>query len=98
MQNESALSAGVTIPKPAASTVSRGLPRRIFDRWARAAHAIGVVQTRCIMLLIYALVVVPTGVLMRFSRDPLQLRPPASSNWTAARQNERSVEAARRQF
>jgi len=98
MQKESALSAGVTIPKTAAPAASRAFPRRVFDHWRRAAHSVGVVQTRFLMLVIYVAVVVPTGVLMRFSRDPLQLREPESSNFTAARQNERSVDAARRQF
>ena len=98
MQKESALSAGVTIPKAAAPATARGFGGRVFDRWKRAAHAIGVVQTRFLMLLIYAVVVVPTGVLMRFVRDPLHLRPPEHSNWTSARQHERNVDAARRQF
>jgi hypothetical protein len=35
---------------------------------------------------------------MRLSRDPLQLREPEQTNFSPVRQNERSVEAARRQF
>jgi hypothetical protein len=50
------------------------------------------------MLLIYATVVVPTGLLMRMRRDPLHLRPPKAGNWTPIRPSERSVDAARRQF
>ena len=75
----------------------RALARRIYDRWRRAAHAVGVVHTRVIMLSIYAVVVVPTGLLMRQFRDPLHLRPPAGTNWTPTRPSERSLEAARRQ-
>ena len=98
MENESALSASMLIPTPARAAASRNIFRRIYDRWKRAAHAVGVVQTRVIMMVVYVLVVVPTGVLMRMSRDPLHLRPPAESNFLPATQNERSVEAARRQF
>ena len=98
MPEETALSAriamsAVTIPKP-----SRNFALRAFDRWKQAAHAVGVVQTRFLMLVIYVIVVVPTGLLMRLSRDPLHLRPPAQSNFTQARQSERSVESARQQF
>lgn len=77
---------------------STALPRRIWDQWRRGAHAIGVVQTRFIMLLIYVVVVVPTGLLMRMSSDPLHLQPPAETNCQAARQEQRNLETARRQF
>lgn len=97
MENESALGAAVVLP-PATRAAARGIHRRIYDRWRRAAHAVGVVQTRVIMFVIYLAVVVPTGLLMRLFRDPLHLRPPAESNWLPPRQAERSVDAARQQF
>jgi hypothetical protein len=74
------------------------LPKRIWTQWRRAAHAIGVVQTRFLMLVIYVLVVVPTGVLMKISNDPLHLKPPKDTNCQPTRQEERNVENARRQF
>ncbi len=83
---------------PAAPTATRGYVRRVWEHWKHVAHAIGVVQTRFVMLLIYAVIVVPTGLLMRLSRDPLHLRAPEHGNWMPARRHERSVEAARRQF
>ncbi len=99
MPEESALSASMLIPTPpaAAAAARQGFPRRVYERWKRSAHAVGVVQTRVIMVAIYLTVVVPTGLLMRLSRDPLHLKPPKQTNWTPARQNERSVEAARQQ-
>lgn len=98
MENESVLGAAVVVPTPARGAASRNFFRRVYDRWRRAAHAVGVVQTRVIMMGIYLAVVVPTGMLMRLSRDPLHLRPRAEGNWLPAPQHERSVEAARRQF
>jgi hypothetical protein len=100
MQKESVLTArAVVAPPAAAKTTTQGYPRRVWDHWRQSAHAIGVVQTRFLMLLIYAIVVVPTGALMRMSRDPLHLRRPASgNNWTAVRPPERNVDSARRQF
>lgn len=98
MENQSALGAAVLIPAPPQAAAARNIFRRIYDRWRRAAHAVGVVQTRVIMFLIYLAVVVPTGLLMRLSRDPLHLRRPEHSNWLPTRQGDRTVEAARQQF
>ncbi len=82
----------------ASDSGSVAFPRQIWNQWRRAAHSIGVVQTRFIMLLIYAFVVVPTGLLMRMSSDPLHLQPQAETNCQAARQEEHTLETARRQF
>ncbi len=71
---------------------------RAVQRWKKAAHAIGVVQTRLLMLVIYAVVVVPTGVLLRLSVDPLRLRVREGTNWTPVRQEKHDLETARRQF
>ncbi len=98
MQEESALSAAAMMAAAPAPTVSRGYFRRVWDHWKHVAHAVGVVQTRFLMLVIYVAVVVPTGFLMRFSRDPLHLHAPKDGNWTETPQSERSVDAARRQF
>ena len=98
MQNESALSAAVVVPASTSQTGTLSFPRRAFEHWKRAAHSIGVVQTRFLMLVIYAIVVVPTGLLMRLSRDPLHLRRPEHSNWSPTHERERSVDAARQQF
>jgi hypothetical protein len=98
MQKHSALTAPAVVAAAEAPAGGPGYLRRVWNHWKQVAHAVGVVQTRFFMLLIYALVVVPTGLLMRLSRDPLHLKAPEHGNWTTARQNERNVEAARRQF
>jgi len=98
MQDEGALNRMAAVTPTAAPTAGRGYARRVWEHWKQVAHAVGVVQTRFLMLVIYAIAVVPTGLLMRLSRDPLHLRAPRDGNWTPARQNERSVDAARRQF
>ena len=98
MQEESALRAAAVVAAPPAPMAGRGYFRRVWDHWKHVGHAVGVVQTRFFMLVIYAVVVVPTGLLMRLSRDPLHLHEPKGGNWTEARQTERTVESARRQF
>lgn len=73
-------------------------PRRIWDRWRKGTHAIGVVQTRFIMLMLYVVAVVPTGVLMRAFRDPLHLRRQKDGNWVPLEPQKPDLESARRQF
>ncbi len=77
---------------------SGSFPRRIWTQWRRAAHAIGVVQARFFMLMIYAFVVIPTGIFMKTSSDPLHLAAPKETNCVESRQAERDLESARRQF
>jgi hypothetical protein len=84
--------------QPEKAQPAHGFARRIYEQWRRGAHAVGVVQTRFLMFLIYLIAVVPTGLLMRLSSDPLQLRKPEKSNCRPARHEERDLETARRQF
>lgn len=81
-----------------ASDVGVPFYTRVWTQWRRAAHSIGVVQTRFLMLVIYVTVVVPTGVLMKMSSDPLHLKKPEQTNCQPARQEERNLDNARRQF
>jgi hypothetical protein len=96
MSESEAMNAATTIPT--AVREQRPFFKRVFDQWRRAAHAIGVVQTRFLMLSIYAFAVVPTGLLMKLVRDPLQLRPPEKTNCQPHRNEEQNLETARRQF
>lgn len=75
-----------------------GILRRSFEHWKRMAHAIGVVQTRFLMFGLYALLVVPTGLLMRLFRDPMHLRARDGGNWTPTHREAATLETARRQF
>jgi hypothetical protein len=74
------------------------LARRAIEHWKKAAGAIGVVQTRFIMLAVYLVAVLPVGLVFRVRRDPLHLRQPAGSNWTPCREDEATLERARQQF
>ncbi|OFV88467.1 MAG: hypothetical protein A3J75_00260 [Acidobacteria bacterium RBG_16_68_9] len=81
-----------------ASETTPGLARRAWERWKKAAHAVGVVQTRILMVLIYVAIALPTGLLSRALRDPLHLRARTGGNWTPSRSEKPSLESARRQF
>ena len=98
MGNGAAVSAMGTSAVDRATTGRRNLALRAWDRWRKAAHAIGVVQTRFLMVVIYAAAVLPTGLLMRLFSDPLHLRRPKDGNWSPTKQEKPSLETARRQF
>ena len=75
-----------------------GLVRATWEHWKQIAHAIGVVQTRVIMVFVYFLFVMPTGLVMRLRGDPLHLKPHPDGNWTPHRYEEPSIDSAHRQF
>jgi hypothetical protein len=84
--------ASVTAPAPV------GFPRAAWGRWKKIARAIGVVQTRLLLVVFYFVFVLPLGLIMRMRGDPLHLKPPQGGNWTPHRNEEASLETARRQF
>jgi hypothetical protein len=62
-----------------APTLLRG-PRR---EWMRLAHALGWLNTRLLLLVVFFLIMTPIGVVLRLCRwDPLSRRP-AAPGWTA---------------
>lgn len=94
---------GDSSPRHHAPTGSEGgatqpLPRRAFEHWKQAARAIGVVQTRILMFVIYLVTVLPVGLVFRLRKDPLHLRPREDGNWTPSHQDEITIDRARQQF
>jgi len=75
-----------------------GFVRGAWTHWKRIAHAVGVVQTRVLMVIFYFIFVLPLGLVMRMRGDPLHLKPGASGNWTPHRYEEPSLNSTRRQF
>lgn len=85
-------------PAVAASANPVSFLRVAWTRWKKIARAVGVVQTRILMVGLYFLFVLPLGMIMRLSGDPLRLKRPPGSNWMPHHDEEASVDAARRQF
>ena len=75
-----------------------GFVRTTWERWKKIARAIGVVQTRILMVGFYFAVAFPLGLVMRLAADPLRLKEPSGSNWSPHRHEDASLETARRQF
>ena len=75
-----------------------GFLRATWERWKKIARAVGVVQTRILMVIFYFIFVLPFGLMLRMSGDPLRLRAHEGSNWSPHRDEKASLESARRQF
>lgn len=89
----------VSIPSiPTEDRPKPSFPRACFDHWALFAQAIGVVQTRILMVLFYCAVALPTGILVRMTSDRLRLKHPKDGNWVPHQDQAQSLETARRQF
>jgi hypothetical protein len=85
-------------PRSLAAPKPIGFIRAAWDHWKQIARAIGVVQTRLLMVLMYFVLVFPLGLIMRIRSDPLHLKPRAGSNWTPHSYEPPSLDSARRQF
>ncbi|GIW43250.1 MAG: hypothetical protein KatS3mg077_0532 [Candidatus Binatia bacterium] len=72
--------------------------RRSWERWKQIAHAVGVVQTRFLMVAFYFVMVLPLGLVMRRREDRLRLRPPQGSLWLPHPDVEHNLERARKQY
>jgi hypothetical protein len=85
---------------PAMAAPARPLAflRAAWTHWKKIARAVGVVQTRILMVCLYLIFVLPVGVVARLRGDPLRLKRPTGSNWTPRREEKASIESARRQF
>ncbi len=73
--------------------------RPVEKGWMAFGHALGWVNTRIILTLLFALVVVPVGLVMRLFRDPLdrKMRDGRTSYWIT-RGQAASPESYERQF
>jgi hypothetical protein len=62
------------------------------------ARALGVVQTRFLLVGFFIIVVLPTGLFVRATGDRLRLKPPKGSNWVPIDDKKQDIDSARRQF
>jgi hypothetical protein len=83
---------------PAPTPKEPGFPKAVWNRWSQMARAIGVVQTRFLLVVFFMVVVLPTGIFVRATGDRLRLKPPKDSNWVPLEDKKQDLDAARRQF
>lgn len=85
---------------PLSSTPLRGLPlalRRAWAGWLWVARHLVEFQSRVLLAVLYALLVIPVGLLLRLLADPLGQRRRHPTNWTPRAAAPPTLEEARRQ-
>lgn len=86
------------------ATVSLAAPellRRLYKGFIPVAHALGWINTRIILILVYYLVLTPIGLLMRlFGKDPMSRKIDVSavSYWTEREHRAATRESLEKQF
>lgn len=71
---------------------------QLWHRWALLSKKIGDVQARLLLGIVYILIVLPMGGLLRAVSDPLGLKPGSGSNWIKRNVTHLKLEDAKRQF
>jgi hypothetical protein len=71
--------------------------RKLWQGWKRIAHAIGNFQARILLTVIYAVCVLPFGLLTRLFADPLRTRRRVEG-WLPHPDSSTDVASARRQW
>ena len=77
-----------------------GSPRAGWHRWRRFAVVVATWQARLLYSVVYVLLIIPLGVLLRWRSDPLRLRrvPAGRSVWRVRSEPPDLQRWARRQF
>ena len=76
-------------------TIGRALAA-LWRGWSRLAHKVGNLQARILLTVVYALVVLPFGVLVRSFSDPLHIRK-RPTQWLEHPDEAHDLEWAQRQ-
>jgi hypothetical protein len=71
---------------------------KYWARWKKFGRVLGDYVARAFLTIFYFSIALPFGLLMRFSRDPLNRRPKTTTNWTTRDPQEQNLEDARRSF
>ncbi|MCX8073866.1 MAG: hypothetical protein N3C12_15710 [Candidatus Binatia bacterium] len=89
-------------PSPAVRTladdVAKPFWRSLWEHWKQIARAIGVMQTKLLMVLFYFVMVLPLGLIVRRRDDRLRLKPPDGSLWIPHPNHEHTLDRARKQY
>ncbi len=71
--------------------------RRLWEAWKRLAHRIGNFQARVLLTAIYSVLVLPFGLAVRWSADPLRTKR-RPNEWLNHPDDPTDTEWARRQW
>lgn len=68
-----------------------------WEAWKRFSRRLADFQGRVLLTVLYLVLVVPVGLILRLVADPLRRRRPQTSNWTPRVPAPATVDEARRQ-
>ncbi len=72
--------------------------RQLWEQWKRLARKIGDFQARVLMTIFYFLILGPVAMVLRWSSDPLAMKPSTPRGWRDSDAREGvAMEHARRQ-
>lgn len=72
--------------------------RVMWEFWKRVGRKIGDVQARILLTVFYVVVLGPFAVVLRWTGDPLALKPGTSVGWRVRNEQGTPNEGAARQF
>jgi len=71
--------------------------KRLWEAWKRLAHRIGNFQARVLLTVLYAVLVLPFGLVVRLFSDPLRIRR-RPAEWLDRSDNPADTIFARKQW
>lgn len=71
--------------------------KRIWDAWKRVAQKIGNFQARALLTILYAVLILPFGLAVRWFSDPLRIKR-RPQEWLDHGETPATVDWARRQW
>jgi hypothetical protein len=75
----------------------RPLLSKLWSHWRRFARRLADFQGRVLLTLLYVVLIVPGGLVIRLAADPLRRHRPETSNWTPRLPDPGTLDEARRQ-
>jgi hypothetical protein len=71
--------------------------KRFWEAWKRIAHKIGSFQARVVLTVLYGVLVLPFGLVVRWFSDPLRIKR-RPQGWLEHAENPNDLEWAHRQW
>ena len=84
--------------KPAVVHPEKNNLKRMKKWWTDVSQQIGNYQSRLLLMFIYFIIVVPYGVILLLTGDPLRLKTAKSSTWLDWKDDVPNIDNVRRQF
>ena len=72
--------------------------KKIWKRWVKIAHVIGVFQSKLILTIFYFLILSPAGIIFTLFKDGLGLKKSPKSKWVLKDKQAQTIEELKEQY